>query len=89
MDDELNKCSIMLKTTRQNELGVLDVEITQRYKFTPQIPDVNDTILTRPSIHDMMFFILGKKTAKEKFMFLCHLGEPRDPENPNGSKGKV
>ena len=36
-----------------------------------------DVLLPMPIDNDMMFFVLGKTSGKEKFMFMCHLSEEK------------
>ena len=71
--DTTEPCNIRLRTHRENETKTLNVKIIQRFKMNNSVT-TNDTILPKPDTRDMMFFILGKKSAKEKKMFMCHLG---------------
>ena len=83
--DITNPCSIRLKTDRDNKTKTLNVEIMQRsiksrnVTTTPNFTWMaeNDTFLPKLDDHDLMFFILGKKSAKDKMMFMCHLGEEK------------
>ena len=64
----------MLNTTRDVEKQLLNVSIAQQ---SSDNRNTTDPVLPRPYQNDMMFFIVAKKSEKEKYMFLCHLGEEK------------
>ena len=78
-------CIIRLRTSRDETTKSLNVKILQRYNWTNNVTTApnftfmaeNETILPLPANHDLMFFIIGKKSAKEKYMFMCHLGKKK------------
>ena len=49
----------------------------QRYDNNATRMTKDDAILSKPEKDDSMFFIIGKKSAKEKYMFMCHLGKQK------------
>ena len=72
--DDMRFCKIFLNTTRDVENHLLHVEILQTappFNSTPS----NDPVLPQPYENDMMFFIVAKKSEKEKYMFMCHIGQ--------------
>ena len=81
--DTENPCIIRLKTDRDNKTKTLNVEIMQRSKNSSNVTTTpnfkwmaeKDTFLPDPKHNDLMFFILGKKSAKDKMMFMCHIGQ--------------
>ena len=77
--DSIENCNVILKTSRNNITKELDVEIKQRHDNEIPLPDGNtsNVILPTPLENDMMFFVLGKKSGKEKFMYMCHLSQKR------------
>ena len=77
MKDADNGCNIMLDTRRKvfNGVNLIHVELSQVFETDKDTE--KDMILPKPEENDMMFFILEKKTPKEKFMFMCHLGEKK------------
>ena len=73
-----NECNINLNTSRKvfGSGNRIKVEMNQLFKIGKD-PEGKDMILPKPVENDMMFFILEKKTPKEKFMFMCHLSEKK------------
>ena len=70
----MRHCNVILKTTRDLEKRVLNVDIRQ--KSSPN-RNTTDPVLPIPYKNDMMFFIVAKTSEKEKYMFMCHLGEEK------------
>ena len=64
----------MINTTKDVEKQLLNVSIAQQ---SSDNRNTTDPVLPRPYQNDMMFFIVAKKSEKEKYMFMCHLGEKK------------